>query len=109
MRLSIDAAHRRAFRRWPVAVTFAVVLSAGVLRTVPIVENARLGAGDSDAAAWEYEDGSLWHAPGPEPKTGPTPAPAARLSRFPMTGMNYDMGSVIEPPPSPTPSPSPTP
>jgi hypothetical protein len=204
MRPSTDAGHRRAFRRWPVAVAFAVVLSAGfasparanciahqpanarftpppglrmtwdcvtggplfdherawfivtfkatntdsrrvramklqanfvdafgdVLRMVPIVENARLGTGDSDAAAWafrptvdknsldhvafyviavKYEDGSLWRAPGPEPKTGPTPAPAARLNRFSMTGMNYDMGSVIEPPPSPTPSPSPTP
>jgi hypothetical protein len=101
-----------------------------VLRMVPIVENARLGTGDSDAAAWafrptvdknsldhvalyviavKYEDGSLWRAADPEPKTGPTPAPSARLTRFPMTGMNYDMGSVIVPPPSPTPSPSPTP
>jgi hypothetical protein len=101
-----------------------------VLRIVPIIENARLGTGDSDAAVWafrptvdknsldhvalyviavKYEDGSLWHASGPEPKTGPTPAPNAGLRRFPMTGMNYDMGSVIVPPPSPTPSPSPAP
>jgi hypothetical protein len=67
-----------------------------VLRTVPIVENARLSTGDSDAAVWafrptvdknsldhvafyviavKYEDGSLWNAPGSEPKAGPTPAP----------------------------------
>jgi hypothetical protein len=101
-----------------------------VLRTIPIIENARLGTGDSDAAVWafrpavdknsldhvaffvvavKYEDGSLWHAPGDAPKAGPTPAPSARLRRFPMTGMNYDMGSVIVPPPSPTPSPTATP
>jgi hypothetical protein len=100
-----------------------------VLRTIPIIENARLGTGDSDAAVWafrpavdknsldhvaffviavKYEDGSLWRAPGDAPKAGPTPAPSARLRRFPMTGMNYDMGSVIVPPPSPTPFPSPT-
>jgi hypothetical protein len=100
-----------------------------VLRTIPIVENARLSTGDSDAAVWafrptvdknsldhvafhviavKYEDGSLWHADGPQPKAGPTPAPSARLRRFPMTGMNYNMGDVIVPPPSPTPFPSPT-
>jgi hypothetical protein len=100
-----------------------------VLRTIPIIENARLSTGDSDAAVWafrptvdknsldhvafyvlavKYEDGSVWHAEGAEPKVGPTPAPSARLRRFPMTGMNYDMGDVIVPPPSPTPFPSPT-
>jgi hypothetical protein len=100
-----------------------------VLRMIPIVENARLSTGDADAAVWafrptvdknsldhvafyviavKYEDGSLWRAEGPEPKAGPTPAPGARLRRFPMTGMNYNMGDVIVPPPSPTPFPSPT-
>ncbi|MGD0473872.1 MAG: hypothetical protein ABSB70_11775 [Candidatus Velthaea sp.] len=101
-----------------------------VLRTIPIVENARLGTGDSDAAVWafrptidknsldhvaffviavKYEDGSLWRSSPPEPRIGPTPAPSAGLRRFAMTGMNYDMGSVIVPPPSPTPFPTSTP
>lgn len=101
-----------------------------VLRTVPIVENARLGNGDSDGAVWafrpavdknsldhvafyvlavKYEDGSLWHYAGPPPKSGPTPAPRAGLRRFPITTLNYDMGSVIAPSPSPSPSPTSTP
>ncbi|MFN2460543.1 MAG: hypothetical protein ABR591_07640, partial [Candidatus Velthaea sp.] len=98
-----------------------------VLRTVPIIENARLRTGDSDAALWafkpatdsnsldhvalyvvavKYADGSLWKAAAPAPKAGPTPSPRMRLTRFAMTRMNYNIGDVIVPPPSPTPRPS---
>jgi hypothetical protein len=99
-----------------------------VLRTVPIVENARLRTGDSDGAVWafqpavdansidhvafyvlavKYESGSVWTHPGPPPKSGPTPAPRAKPQRFSITGLNYNMGDVIAPSPSPSPTSTP--
>jgi len=94
-----------------------------VLLSVPIVETANLGSGDSDGAvfafhppfphksvehvtfallALKYADGNVWKNP-VAMKTGPELGAAARLQRFPITALNYDMGSVIVP--SPTPSP----
>jgi hypothetical protein len=99
-----------------------------VLRTVPIVENARLGTGDSDGAVWafrptvdtnsidhvafyvlavKYESGPVWTYPGPSPRSGPTPSPRAKLQRFSIGGLNYDMGGVIAPSPSPSPTSTP--
>lgn len=95
-----------------------------ILLSVPIVENASLGNGDSDGAVWSFHppfsyqsvdhvvfhvlavkfaDGTLWNSP-KEVKTGMLPSAHARLQRFAITGLNYDMGSVIAPSPSPTPS-----
>ena len=124
-------------RRWYV-ITFKVTNSGGrrttalklqadlvdafgdVVLSVPIVENANLGTGHSDAAVWafhpvvspnsidhvsfhvlavKFADGTLWKNPA-EPKAGPTPPPRAALQRFSIT--EYDMGSVIAPSPSPT-------
>jgi len=93
-----------------------------ILLSVPITETASLGRGDADGAVFafhppfprgsvdhvafavlavKYADGSVWKSP-EQLKTGPEPGAAARLSRFPITGLNYDMGSVIVPSPSPT-------
>jgi hypothetical protein len=75
----------------------------------PTVDKNSLDHVAFSVIAVKYEDGSLWRDPGAEPKMGPTPAPSARLRRFSITGMNYDMSDVIVPPPSPTPSPASTP
>ncbi len=95
-----------------------------VLLSVPIIENANLGNGDSDGAVWafhppfsyhsvdhvsfevlavKFADGTVWKNP-KELKTGPEPEARARLQRYAITAMNYDMESVIAPSPSPTPT-----
>ena len=101
-----------------------------VLQTIPIVENARLGNGDSDAAVWafhpqvdpnsidhvafhvlavKFDSGEPWTTTAPLPSPGPTLAPRAALQRFPIRWDSYDMGGVIAPTPSPSPSASPRP
>jgi hypothetical protein len=100
-----------------------------VLLAIPIVENAKLGTGDSDAAVWafhpridpnsidhvafgvlavKYVDGDVWTNPASPLKAGPTPAPEAALRRFSIAWDTYDMSDVIAPKPSPSPSPSPS-
>ncbi|MEO6990949.1 MAG: hypothetical protein ABI346_03270 [Candidatus Baltobacteraceae bacterium] len=101
-----------------------------ILMTVPVVENAKLGNGDSDAAVWafhpqvdpnsidhvafhvlaaKFDTGPPWTSSAALPSPGPTPAPRAGLQRFPIHWNTYDMGSVIAPSPSPSPSPTRTP
>jgi hypothetical protein len=98
-----------------------------ILMTVPIVEAARLGNGDSDGAVFafhppftpksvdhvtfsvlavKWSDGTVWKTPNP-PKTGTMLGADVALQRFSMRWDNYDIGSDIVPSPSPTPARSP--
>lgn len=94
-----------------------------ILMTVPIVESAVLGNGDSDGAVFafhppftpksidhvnfyvlavKWSDGTVWQAPAP-PETRTTPGGNVALQRFSMRWSNYDISSDIVPSPSPTP------
>jgi hypothetical protein len=98
-----------------------------VLLSVPIVESAHLGKGDSDGAVFafrppfpansvdhvsfyvlavKWSDGTVWKAPAP-PKTGTIAGAGVALQRFSMRWNNYDIGSEIVPSPSPSPTRSP--
>jgi hypothetical protein len=100
-----------------------------ILLTVPIVEAARLGNGDSDGAVFAFQppfppksvdhvsfyvlavkwsDGSVWNAPA-LPKSGRSSGADVALQRYSMGWNNYDIGSEIAPSPSPSPSRPPSP
>jgi len=95
-----------------------------VLLTVPIVDNANLGQGNSNGAVFafhppfapngvdhvvfyllaiKYADGGVWKNP-VEPKSGPVAGGQVALQRFPMRWDTYDIGSEIVPSPSPSPT-----
>ena|ERR1700680_2608611 len=95
-----------------------------VLLTVPVIDNAKLGQGDSNGAVFafhptfspnsvdhvnffvlavKFADGSVWKNP-LVPKSGPTAGGNVALQRFPMRWDTYDIGSEIAPSPSPYPT-----